>query len=80
MKKFNYTDHSEVTDVELSLVEDCADCPSSELDISEINEFLDEGYTSKEAKKIATEESDEIYSESEDFAYSLASSEDRDDT
>jgi|TARA_R110000803_G_scaffold78851_1_gene144161 hypothetical protein len=44
------------------------------------HQYLDEGYTSKEAKKIATEESDEIYSESEDFAYSLASSEDRDDT
>lgn len=44
------------------------------------HQYLDEGYTSKEAKKIATEEADEIYSESEDFAYSLASSEDRDDT
>ena len=42
MKKFNYTDHSEVPDVELSLVEDCADCPASQLDISEINEFLNE--------------------------------------
>jgi hypothetical protein len=41
-KKFNYTDHSEVPDVELQLVEDCADCPAHMLDIQEINEFLTE--------------------------------------
>jgi len=41
---------------------------------------MDEGYDSKEAKKLASEEADEIYTDSEGFAFSLASMEDRDDT
>jgi hypothetical protein len=41
-KTFNYTDHYEVPNVELQLVEDCAGCPAHMLDIQEINEFLTE--------------------------------------
>lgn len=43
-------------------------------------QYMDEGYDSKEAKKLASEEADEIYSDSEGFAFSLATMEDRDDT
>jgi hypothetical protein len=39
-KAFRYNSHEEVPESELTLVEDCADCPASELDIDEINDFL----------------------------------------
>lgn len=41
-RRYSYRSHEEVPDVELSLVEDCADCPASDLDIEEINQFLQE--------------------------------------
>lgn len=43
------------------------------------HQYLDEGYTSKEAKKLAKEEADEIQAENSLFAFNLAEQEDRDD-
>lgn len=43
-------------------------------------QYMDEGYESREAKKLAKEEADEMYADSEGFAYGLANMEERDDT
>lgn len=37
--------------------------------------YLDEGYSQKEAKKLASEEADDIYGEAVDFAFEVADAE-----
>ena len=39
------------------------------------HQYLDEGYNQKEAKKMAREEADEMYSENIDFAFSISEQE-----
>jgi hypothetical protein len=43
------------------------------------NQYLEEGYEQKEAKKLAKEEADEIMSDSAEFAMDVAMKDDRDD-
>ena len=39
------------------------------------HQYLDEGYSQKEAKKLANEEADEMYGEAVDFAFEVADTE-----
>jgi hypothetical protein len=39
------------------------------------HQYLDEGYSQKEAKKLASEEADDIYGEAVDFAFEVADAE-----
>lgn len=39
------------------------------------HQYLDEGYTQKEAKKLASEEADDMYGEAIDFAFEVADAE-----
>ena len=39
------------------------------------HQYLDEGYSQKDAKKLASEEADDIYGEAVDFAFEVADAE-----
>jgi|TARA_Y100000033_G_scaffold49128_1_gene56964 hypothetical protein len=43
------------------------------------HQYMDEGYDSKEAKRMAKDEADEMMAEHEEFAFEVARKEERDD-